>query len=196
MVITKPKSTQPIPDHAKKVFSGTFFDVYQWEQEMFDGSKKIFEKVKRADTTDVIAFTQDNKIIVLDQFQPGKDHFYSLPGGRIEEGEDHSESAKRELMEETGYDCEEIKLWHSFQPTSKVEWALYFFVARNCKKVTEQNLDGGEKIKVMLVSVDKFLDMIFSQKIKVSEIILKLLEDNLLVIDKEKTFKKIKEYFS
>ncbi|KKP89624.1 MAG: NUDIX hydrolase [Candidatus Moranbacteria bacterium GW2011_GWC2_37_73] len=43
MKIEKPKSTQLIPEHAKKVFSGTFFDVYQWEQEMFDGSKKIKE---------------------------------------------------------------------------------------------------------------------------------------------------------
>ena len=36
-----------IPKNATKVFSGKTFDVYQWEQEMFDGSKKIFEKLKR-----------------------------------------------------------------------------------------------------------------------------------------------------
>ena len=43
MEITEPKSSQPIPENAKKVFTGQVFDVYQWEQEMFDGSKATFE---------------------------------------------------------------------------------------------------------------------------------------------------------
>ncbi|EKE18839.1 MAG: NUDIX hydrolase [uncultured bacterium] len=195
METEKPKSSQPIPDHAEKVFEGKMFDVYQWKQEMYDGSTKIFEKAQRPDTTDVIAFTEEGKIIVLDQEQPGKERFFSLPGGRIEEGEDPMDSARRELTEETGYECGEIELWHSSQPVGKLEWAMYFFVARNCKKIAQQNLDGGEKIKVMLVSVDEFLDMIFSQKMKASEIILKILKENLLVLDKEETYNKVRNHF-
>ena len=35
-----------VPKQAKRVFKGVIFDVYQWEQEMFDGTKEIFEKLK------------------------------------------------------------------------------------------------------------------------------------------------------
>src|SRR6266567_4147904 len=106
MNIEKPKSRQPIPENAKKVFEGEIFDVFQWEQEMFDGSRKTFEKVERPDTANIIAFTEDGKVIILDQEQPGKDKFVSLPGGRIDEGENPLEAAKRELLEETGFQPE------------------------------------------------------------------------------------------
>jgi hypothetical protein len=44
--------------------------VYHWEQEMFDGSTKIFEKLKRNDTVDIIALSQDGEIFVLEEKQP------------------------------------------------------------------------------------------------------------------------------
>lgn len=195
MKIEKPKSMQPIPDHAQKVFCGTFFDVYQWAQEMYDGKKKIFEKVKRSDTVDVIAFDEEGRILILEEQQPGKECFYTLPGGRIEEGEDPLESAKREMLEETGYETKEISLWHSYQPTSKVEWACYFFIAKGCKKISEQNLDGGEKIKIIPVTTEEFIDMIISQKLKMAGVLMKMLEEKLFVIDRQETYKKIKDHF-
>ena len=46
MEIQRPKSKQPIPENAKRVFKGIIFDVYQWEQELYNGSKAVFEKLK------------------------------------------------------------------------------------------------------------------------------------------------------
>ncbi len=57
MNIERPASKQPMPDHARRVFRGEVFDVYQWEQEMFDGSKAVFEKLIRQDT--VIIYTHN-----------------------------------------------------------------------------------------------------------------------------------------
>ena len=41
---------QQLPKNAKRVFKGKIFDVYQWDQKMFDNSVEIFEKMKRTDT--------------------------------------------------------------------------------------------------------------------------------------------------
>lgn len=195
MKIEKPKSSQPIPGNAKKVFSGVMFDVYQWEQEMYDGGVRTFEKVKRADTVDVISITKDGNILVLEQQQPGKETFFSLPGGRINEGEDPLEAAKRELLEETGYASDELNLWLAVQPTGKVEWAMYFFIAKNCRKISQQELDGGERISVNSVSTEEFLELIFSQKIKSSEFIVKFFREGLIAFDKEKSVENIKKHF-
>ncbi len=66
MHIPRPPSEQPIPEHAKKVFSGVIFDVYHWEQEMFDGSRATFEKVKRADTVGVYGVLDDGRILLTE----------------------------------------------------------------------------------------------------------------------------------
>jgi ADP-ribose pyrophosphatase len=133
------------------------FDVYQWEQEMFDGSTETFEKLKRPDTVVVFPITEDGKIILTKQEQPGKEPFIGAAGGRVDPGEDILDAAKRELLEESGYKAAEFTLWKSMQPISKIEWAVYVFVARGLKKVAELNLDAGEKIELMPVSFDEFL---------------------------------------
>lgn len=159
MNIQRPKSKQPIPDHANLVFKGILFDVYQWEQELYDGTKATFEKLKRPDTVLVFPVLPDGKILLAEQEQPGKDPFVGAYGGRVEEGEDILSAAKRELLEESGYEAEEYVLWHAVQPAGKIEWAVYVFIAKGMKKVSELNLDAGEKIKSLTVSLDELIEM-------------------------------------
>lgn len=83
---------EALPKNAGLVFSGEILKVYQWEQELYDGSKAIFEKAERPASVEVIA-PVDSKIILLDQEQPHKAPFASLPGGRVEDGEDFLDAA-------------------------------------------------------------------------------------------------------
>jgi len=148
-----------IPDNATKVFEGIVFDVYHWQQEMFDGSAATFEAIKKKDTVTVIAVVED-KIIITEEEQPGQEAFLTLPGGRTEQGHSPLEDAKRELLEETGYTSDDWTSWFISDPWEavKIEWDNHFFIARNCKKTEEQNLDAGEKITVNLVTFEEFLE--------------------------------------
>lgn len=85
-----------VPSQAKRVFKGIIFDVYQWEQELFDGSKQTFEMLKRPDTVEVIA-VKDGSILMSRQSQPNKHDFFSLFGGRVEPDEEPLAAAQREL---------------------------------------------------------------------------------------------------
>lgn len=157
MNIPKAISKQPLPKQAKKVFEGVIFEVYQWEQEMFDGSVETFEKLKRPDTVIVFPIFDDGKILLTREEQPGKAPFIGAAGGRAEKGEGADETAKRELLEETGYIAKELILWKSIQPISKIEWSVYVFIARGLEKIADQKLDAGEKIEPIYVNFDEFL---------------------------------------
>ncbi|MES2059930.1 MAG: NUDIX hydrolase [Patescibacteria group bacterium] len=159
MKIERPKSNQPIPDHAKKVFEGVLFDVYQWPQEMYDGTTQTFERLKRADVVVVFGVLPDGKILMADQEQPGRDPYVGAIAGRMEKGEEVIDAAKREFREETGYEADKYILIDAKQTASKIDWVVYTFIAKGLRKVGEQELDGGEKIKLRSVTFDELLEM-------------------------------------
>lgn len=148
-----------MPKDAKKVFSGEIFDVYQWEQKMYDGTIAVFERLKRPDTVSIIPVTQDGKIIIGLQEQPGTKLHFTTIAGRVDLGEDTFEAAKRELLEETGHEAAEWALLHAYQPVTKIDWAIFTFVARGCKRIGEQTLDSGEKIELKFISFEEFVEM-------------------------------------
>ena len=146
-----------IPPQATRVFKGIIFDIYQWEQEMFDGSKRTFELAKRPNTIVVIPIV-GNKVLYSKQVQPSKPPFMGLFGGRADEGDiSPLETAKREFREETGMEAEDWTALWTFNDTAKVDWSVHYFLAKNCHKTGNQELDGGEKIDIYEATIDEFL---------------------------------------
>jgi ADP-ribose pyrophosphatase len=192
MEIKRPPSNQPIPKNAKKVFKGIIFDVYQWEQEMFDGTRAIFEKLKRPDTVVVFPVLDDGKILLTRQEQPGKQPFIGATGGRVDEGEDILTAARRELLEESGYVADELILWDAQQPIGKIEWAVYTFVAKGLKKVSDMNLDSGEKIELYPVTFEEMINLAMKKDFYEKEIVEKIYEAKL----DPKKYEELKKLFA
>ena len=167
-----------IPTNAKCVFKGKLYDTYQWEQKMFDGSIKTFEMLKRPYNGCVVAVVED-KIMVLEQEQPGRGTFLSLPGGRCESNEEPLLAAQRELLEETGYVSDEWELWVRTIPEEKVDWQIHTYIARNCKRKQTQTIDNGEKIAIKLVSFDDFLMLTDNDNFRNKDAITELLRIRL-----------------
>lgn len=191
MTIERPESRQHMPEDATLVFKGKMFDVFQWRQQMYDGSYQTFEKLKRPDTVVVFAVLDDGSILLTKQEQPGKSLFIGAAGGRVDEGEEIEEAAARELLEETGYRAKELILWHSEQPVSKIDWAVYTFIAKGLEKVDEQRLDAGEKITLHPVTFDEFIDTALRNEFTEREIVKYIYEAK---IDKQK-LEELRELF-
>jgi ADP-ribose diphosphatase len=155
-----PTSAILIPDNASKVFSGQIFDVYQWPQKMFDGSTKTFELLKRSDTTQIIV-VQDGKLFLVNDEQPGRSPRLHFPGGRADEDNSWHEAAVRELLEETGLVCKNLKLIDVVQPVPKIEWFVPWFVATDILSHKAQKLDAdGEKIEVIQKSFEDIRELV------------------------------------
>lgn len=163
-----------LPPQAKKVFTGNIFDVYQWQQEMFDGSFETFEMLSRSATVEVVA-VQDGKIVLSRQEQPAKPAYYSLFGGRCEKDEDFESSAKRELLEESGLESTDWDHFKTIQPMHKIDWDVAIFIARNCNKVADQKLDAGEKIEIISCTFEEFIEIVVNPQFSGSEFALEVL---------------------
>lgn len=174
--IQRPQSRQPIPKSATKVFSGLRADVYQWQQKLYDGSFATFEKVARTDSVSIVAVTQDKKLLITRQLQPSWTHeLFSLPGGVIDPGEDPQTAGMRELLEETGYVSDSFELFDACQPHTSTEYAIYTFLAKGCVKKSTQSLDGGEKIQLLEYTFSQFIELLYKDQFRQSDLALKLL---------------------
>ena len=150
-----PKNAHLIPPEAKCVFRGVIFDVYHWQQTMFDGSETTFEMLKRPDSTSVLAI-RDNKLVILEEHQVDRPPFIGLPGGRHDrEAESELDAAKRELAEETGLVFKTWKLLSIKQLQPKIDHFVYLFLASDFEKEIERHLDSGEKVKVTYRTLDE-----------------------------------------
>ena len=167
---------QPIPAKAKKVFVGKIFDTYQWPQRLYDGSEVIFEAIRRPDSVNVLPITDDGKIILTKQEQPGMKPFIGALGGRMDEGETPLQAAERELLEEAGLKATQFELWDATHIAEKLDWVIWTFIAKGCSKISEQQVDGGEKIELIEVTFDEYMDIVAQEIYRDTEIALKLLQ--------------------
>ncbi len=152
-----------IPKKAKKTFKGIIFEVYQWKQKMFDNTYETFEIAKRKNTVQIILVEKKNKKIILaDEKQPLKKRKNSFIGGRIEEKETPLQTAKRELLEETGMKGK-LKKLKTFKTRGKLEWKIHYYIAYDLKKIQKPQFDSGEKIKLKKVTLKQFLKIILEE---------------------------------
>jgi len=152
-----------IPDSAECVYQGRIFGVYQWQQELYDGTQATFEMLKRPDTTNVIC-VDGEKVIIINDEQPNRASLKTFPGGRVDpEDIDILSSAQREVREEIGYRFQNWRLLQVAQPVRKIEWFTYLWLAWDVTDQQEPHHDAGEKISLEVVSFDQLKQLVTSR---------------------------------
>ncbi len=154
-----------IPDDAKEVFSGVRYKIYQWDQKQFDGSYATYEIAKRNDTVIIIPVIGNEVVIVKEKQPHWKEAALALVAGGVEDEEELTIAARRELEEETGMVFKDFYLVSIDQAVSGAEWFLYTFIAKNLLETKEKSLDTGEQNEVMKITVDNLIEMTKTRKL-------------------------------
>lgn len=106
------------------------------------------------DWVNVIALTKEGKFVMISQYRHALGQTnYELVAGCCEEGESKEESARRELLEETGYGGGE---WQQFMVTSPNPTnhnnLTYTFLATGVERIAEPSTEASEDIEVYLMT--------------------------------------------
>ncbi len=155
------------PDLAEKqlesqtVHLGLFFNVYRDKVLLPDKKTSLREYIRHPGAVVILPVLDDGKLLLEQQFRyPLNQIFLEFPAGKIDQGEHPLETAKRELMEETGYtasDWQFVCTVHNAVGYS--DEALYIYLAQGLKP-GETEPDAEEFIETFSVTLPELLTWI------------------------------------
>ncbi|CAM5588089.1 MULTISPECIES: NUDIX domain-containing protein [Niallia] len=150
------------------IYSGRIIQVQVDEVELPNGKTSTRELVKHPGAVAVIAITDDNKLVMVEQYRkPLEKVIVEIPAGKLEKDEEPALCARRELEEETGYECESLELVSSFYTSPGfADEIIHVYVAKGLKqKENAAGLDEDEFVNVLEITLEEALEFIKEKRI-------------------------------
>ncbi|UOQ46676.1 NUDIX hydrolase [Gracilibacillus caseinilyticus] len=121
-----------------------------------------FSYVQFRDGVCILAITEDDHVLMLKQYRhPLQSIELEFPAGMIEEEEDSLLAAKRELLEETGYQTNHwIALDYFYPSAGSTTEKIHLFLATDSVRVAEQELEELEEIELEKVPIGQFYKLV------------------------------------
>ena len=159
-----------------RVFDGSLLKVHRDTVRLPDGTQGQREYIRHPGAVAVVALFGDGSVLLERQFRyPSRREFIEIPAGKLEPGEPHLETAKRELLEETGYVAGEWTRLGVVNTTIGYsdETVELFLAGKLTKK--EAKLDAGEFLEVFSIPFEEAIAMIRDGRITDSKTVVGLL---------------------
>lgn len=135
---------------SKTLYNGKFIKLISEKYKLPNNKiidRERIEKNSNKESVIIIAITKENKFILVVQNRINELTSIEFPSGYIEEDESVEEAANRELQEEVGYISNDITILDSYRSSLGIDASIVNIVlAKNCFKISEQNLGENEYI--------------------------------------------------
>jgi ADP-ribose pyrophosphatase len=166
---------------SEQVFDGALLKVYRDRVRLPDGSESGREYIRHPGAVAIVPLFDDGRVLLERQFRyPHRREFIEVPAGKIDAGEPALATAKRELLEETGYRAEvwtRIGVVHT--AIAYTDEAIELFTARQLT-LSERKLDEGEFLEIFAVPFEEAIAMIRDGRITDAKTVAALLLVNSL----------------
>ena len=166
-----------------EIFKTSFFRFRRDQCELPDGRvMPNYYVMEFPDWVNVVAMTDDGRMVLVEQYRHANGKtLLEIPGGSTnpsengEPQEDPKKAALRELVEETGYVPDDIRLLGVHAPNPAMQNnRMHTYIAFGCKKLEEPDLDPFEDVRTVLLPVNEVIEKVLSGEINHSIVVASL----------------------
>ena len=143
---------------SEQVFDGALLSVHRDRVRLPDGREASREYIRHPGAAIVLPVLDDGRLLMVRQYRyPVGAETLEFPAGKIDAGEPSLQTARRELLEETGYEAERIEfVFHVLPCVGYADERIDFYLARGLRHVGHPGEDG-EFLAAEAVSLDTLL---------------------------------------
>jgi len=140
------------PIKSEVVFSTPWFEIVG--KTMKPGEEPYYS-LRLPDYSAVVAITADQRVLAVRQYRPAVERYtIELPSGLVDPGEAPGETARRELLEETGYQADEVEVLGPLLPDcGRLGNQIWACVATGVRRLEDHAPEEG--IEVLTYSIEE-----------------------------------------
>ena len=164
------------------VYEGIIVNIRRDKAELIDGRITNREVVVHPGGVCVFALDNEGNVIMVRQYRyPMGEVVLELPAGKLEKGEDPSDSGLRELAEETGLEPKTyLSMGCSFSSPGIMTEKIHYFFATDLVQ-GPVHPDDGEFLEVVRVPLEKLEELAKKGEIKDAKTLIGLFKARMLM---------------
>jgi len=159
--------TRPGPEDARlaevflegeEVYAGVLLHVHRDRVRLPNGRAALREYIRHPGAAVIVALFEDERVLLERQYRyPHGRVMVELPAGKLDPGEPHLETARRELREETGYVARDWQRLGVIHPAvAYTDEAIEIYLARGLEQRGAM-LDDDEFLETLTLPFDEAL---------------------------------------
>ncbi len=150
------------------VYRSQWMEVVEDQVRSNDGAVGMFNRINVLNSSIIVPLFRDGSMLMVENYRHGaKANLLELPGGLVNVGEDPLTTAKRELLEETGYVCSSIEhIYWTYTWPGRATQKNFVYLAKGLRKQSSPSLEEFEYTKVRKLKKELVIQEIRSGNIR------------------------------
>lgn len=146
------------------VYEGDYLKLHRATVKLPNGASSYREYLKHPGAVMIMPLFENGDVLLERQYRyPMRKVFIEFPAGKKDAGEVPLETAKRELLEETGYRAERYThVTDIHNALAYSDEVIHFYLAEGLIQAGEQQLDDNEFVQLLRVPLSQLMDWIKS----------------------------------
>jgi len=144
------------------MYEGDYLKLHRATVQLPNGATSYREYLKHPGAVMIMPLFENGDVLLERQYRyPMRKVFIEFPAGKKDAGEAPLETAKRELLEETGYRAERYThVTDIHNALAYCDEVIHFYLAEGLIQAGEQQLDDNEFVQVLRVPLSQLMTWI------------------------------------